>query len=298
MKCAAVFAVLLAGCAVGLADTPDPRTSPHAAPSSVALLEDLVRMAKAGSSDVAMLAYARAHRAELPAELPDSTLRWLRASGVSERVVRYMSAIDVRESALDSTAPEGVTYADEAPGDRRDFSERSYDRDPGAQYRDTDSYAGYDSDFAGPEPGYGYGYDTYFGYPYLSGPYFPYFFVDRGNSFRRFRGGRIHRGHDGWRDRGGPREAWRERGSGGRSRGAIALGPRNARRAVVSGGSRGTRAGARMTGPRFSHGFDGPRGHGSRGYGNPAPSRGAPHRSGGGFSRGSAATSRGGRGRS
>jgi hypothetical protein len=129
--------------------------------------------------------------------------------------------------------------------------------------------------------------------------------VDRGDFFRRFRDHRNHRGHrdprfDGgghrWRDRRGSRDAWRDRGSGGR-RGPIAMGPRNAGRSFAGGGSRGARAGARTVGPRglapprparrsFSPGFGGPRNHEFGGS-----------RTGGGFRRGSTATSRGGPGR-
>jgi len=315
MKCAVAFSVLLAGCSALLGDSPKASPPPKAASST--LLEDLVRMTRAGSSDAAVLAYARAHRAELPAKLSDATLRWLRASGVGERVVRYMSAIDVRAST--TTTPEGVTYADEnsdtsrrayvseEENNRGEVTERRANRDSGDSY-DTDAYAGYDSDAGDSGDGYGYGngygYDPYFGYPYLSAPYFSALLVDRGDFFRRFRDHRNHRGHrdprfDGggsrWRDRSGSRDAWRDRGSGGR-RGPIAMGPRNAGRSFAGGGSRGARAGARAVGPRgfppprsarrsFSPGFGGPRSHEMSGS-----------RIGAGFRRGSA-TSRGGPGR-
>jgi hypothetical protein len=320
MKCAIAFSVLLAGCSALLGNAPTP-PPPSPREASSMLLEDLVRLTRAGSSDASVLAYARAHRADLPAEVSDASLRWLRASGVSERVVRYMSAIDVRVSALD--VPEGVTYADESEGSprRRAYSSASQDDrdaertserydDSGASYGGLNAYAGDDS-------GYGFVYDPYFGYPYLSAPYFSYLLVDRGDFFRRFRDHRNHRGHrdprfDGggsrWRDRSGSRDAWRDRGSGGR-REPIAMGPRNAGRSFAGGGFRGARGGARTVGPRgfapprsargsFLPGFGGPRSHEMRGFRNSAPSSGAPSRSGGGFSRGSTATSRGGRGRS
>jgi hypothetical protein len=322
MKCAIAFSVLLAGCSTLLGDPPNASPPPRATAST--LLEDLVRMTRAASSDAAVLAYARAHRVELPAELPDSSLRWLRASGVSERVVRYMSAIDVRAST--PTTPEGVTCADEnsdasrrayvseEESDRGEVTERLANRDSGRSY-DTEAYAGYDSDAGDYGDGYGYryAYEPYFGYPYLSAPYFSDPFVDRGDFFLRFRDHRKHGGHgsprfDGGggrsRDRRGSRGAWRDRGSGGR-----AMGPRNSGRSFAGGGFRGARGGARTVGPRgfapprsargsFSPGFGGSRSHETRGFGNPAPFRGPLPRSHGGFSRGSTAASRGGRGRS
>jgi hypothetical protein len=314
MKCAVAVSVLLAACSMALADSREPRSSARPASSpSVRVLEDLVRMSKAGSSDATVLAYARAHRTELPEELSDSTLRWLRASGVSERVVRYMSAIDVRASEGTSSAPEGVTWADEA-SDRDDLMERRGDREPAESYGDTEAYAGYDSGSGG----YGYGYDSgfgydpylYFGYPYLSAPYFSYYFVNRGDFFRRFRDHRNHRGggdhrfdggRGGWRDRGGPREAWRERGSVGRARGAIAAGPRNAGRSFAGGAFRGPRGGGRGLAPRgfASRGYlpsrpSGPARSSPRAFsGQPRSSVSLPSRGGSGFGR----PSSGGRGR-
>jgi hypothetical protein len=326
MKCAVAFSVLLAGCSVVLGDSPNPPPSPRVASST--LLEELVRMTRAGTPDGSVLAYARAHRAELPAEVSDASLRWLRASGVSERVVRYMSAIEVRASSLE--APEGVTYADETEGvgRRRAYSSeseddrdartvgRSSDYDSGGSYG-TDAYAGYDSGYeSGDAYGYGYGYEPYLGYPYLSAPYLSFVFADRGGFFRRFphRDRRDHRDHrfdgghrDAWRDRGGSRDAWRERGSGRRGS-SIATGPRNPGRPAFAGGftpgGRGRAIGARGFGPpRSAHGNYSPGSRGPRagaggvsGFRNAAPS-GGPHSRAGGSSRGSIPTSGGGRGR-
>src|SRR6476469_9675393 len=101
MQCAVAFSILFAGSRLLLGASPSPP-----------LLEELVRMTKAGASDVSVLAYARAHRLELPEELSVAALQWLRSAGVSERVVSYMSAIDVRASSPQTAAvPEGVTYA-------------------------------------------------------------------------------------------------------------------------------------------------------------------------------------------
>ncbi|MDQ6893096.1 MAG: hypothetical protein M3167_10500 [Acidobacteriota bacterium] len=324
MKCAVAFSFLLAGCSVVLGDSPGPPPSPRVASST--LLEDLVRMTRAGTPDGSVLAYARVHRAELPAEVSDARLRWLRASGVSERVVRYMSAIDVRASALE--APEGVTDADENEGvaRRRAYSGSEDDRDTGrlarsdsdydsgGSYGGTDAYAGYDSDYA---YGYGYGYEPYFGYPYPSAPYFSFVFADRGGFFRRFRhrDHRDHRDHrfDGghrtaWRDRGGSRDSWRERRSGGRRESSIAAGPRNSGRPAFVGRGFAPRGRARAIGaggfgpPRSGRGYAssgsrGPRGGagGVSGFRNAAPPGGGAHpRAGGGVSRGSIGMSGGG----
>ena len=311
MKCAVAFAVLLAGCSVLLGDAPNASPPPKAASST--LLEDLVRMTRAGSSDTAVLAYARAHRAELPAEVSDASLRWLRASGVSLRVVRYMSAIDVRVSGSEN--PEGLGYAGEGEGSPRraysPWSERDTeaasevrsDDDSGAVYGGLNAYAGEDSD-------YGFPYEPYFGYPYLSAPYLSFAFAGRSDFFRRFphrdrpghgdrRGHRFDGGHrDGWRNRGGARDAWRDRGSEGqrgRRGSSMAAGPRNPGRpafaAGVAAGGRGRAPGAR--------GFGNP-GSAARGF-SPGPRNsvgpGARARTGAGSGRGSIGTSRGGRGR-
>jgi hypothetical protein len=270
MKCAVAFSILLGGCSMLLGDSPSsPSSSRH--PAST-LLDDLVRMTRAGSSDASVLAYAKAHRMELPPELSDASLRWLRDSRVSETVVRYMAAIDVRAS--DVGAPEGVTDAsgedERAARPRAAYSSESdsgnvpplyAESDAGASgypYRDSDTYAGYEYD-------YGYGYYPSFGDPYAYSPFSAYFFVDRGRSFRRFprRDRRDHRfdgGHRG--DRGGFRDAWRERGSP-RRRGSMVAGPRGSGRPAFARG--GVSPSAR-----------GPHGHaiGHRGFGPPGPGRG------------------------
>src|SRR6202158_2108844 len=105
MKRAVAFWFLLACCGVLLGNSGNPGSLPN---KPATRLQDLVRMTRAGSSDVAVLAYAKAHRAELPPEVSDSDLRWLRNSGVSETVVGYMTAIDVRASS--EGAQEDMAY--------------------------------------------------------------------------------------------------------------------------------------------------------------------------------------------
>ena len=145
MKCAVAFFLLLVVAACGggvvLGDSPTPvvpKPSSASRPSAT-LLEDLVRMTRAGSSEAEVLAYARAHRLELPPELSEAALLWLRDSGVRESVVRYMSAIDVRPSH--EKLPEGVTEASAAnDAARRRFALSVRDgRRNAADVRDNDS---------------------------------------------------------------------------------------------------------------------------------------------------------------
>jgi hypothetical protein len=304
MKRALAFSFLLTCCGVLLADTTT-RSSLPRKPST--LLDDLVRLTQAGSSDVTVLAYAKAHRLELPPEVSDRDLRWLRDSGVSELVVRYMSAIDVRASG--ESVQQDVAYGsdEDAARPRAEYSNSESDSDSyGGSYPDryagdyadnyadsySDAYPGYDY-----YPSYGYGY-----YPY------PLFFVDRDGFFHRFRGrdhrfdgrrgfdrGRGFRGHRGdVVGHGGFRDSWRERGFDGRRGRSIVVGPRRPGHPTFARGGFSARPG-------------GPRGSaiGHRGFGPPGFARGSHPgfsggpRSGGGSSRGTrvAAGPSGGRGR-
>jgi len=209
MKCAVAFSVLFAGSVLLLGES---RTPP--------VLDEIVRMTKTGASDVSVLAYARAHRLELPEELSVAALQWLRGAGVSERVVSYMSAIDVRASSLQPAAlQEGVTYSEGEqgrPGPRHpayvssDGGEGEGASQPtGADQGNSGAQASgrYDSGFASDD------LYPYWGYTY-PGPYYVYpsVVIDQGNPFQPAHGGRgNHPGHhgqpghhrsDGWRDRG------------------------------------------------------------------------------------------------
>ncbi|MEP6768347.1 MAG: hypothetical protein ABJC61_06735 [Acidobacteriota bacterium] len=327
MKCAVVLSVLFAGCSVLLGDSPN---SPSPRRPASALLDDLVRMTRTGSSDASVLAYARAHRLELAPEVSDANLRWLRNSGVSERVVHYMAAIDVRGS--DVGPPEGVTEAadeDERPArprsaysseidDERDSGSvlrRDVERDAGGygdSYRASDAYAdyGYDLDYA---------YNPYFGYPY---PYsfFPPYFIGRGDFFRRFprrdrRDRRDHRFDGGHRgavaERGRFHESWRDRGSRGRRGDFLARDSRGFGRPSFAhglppgaSGGRGRTVGQRGSGPSgwgrapSSPGFHGSPGGGAvTGFRHSAPAGGSHPRGGGGSNRGAPGVHGGGRGR-
>jgi hypothetical protein len=290
VKRVVAFSFLLACCGMLLGDSPTPGL---VSSKRATLLEELVRLTKAGSSDVTVLAYAKAHRLELPPEVSDDDLLWLRDSGVSEMVVRYMTAIDVRASDAGAQVDVASGSEEAAAHPRAAYSdsENDYDSYRGThpdRYADNyyDAYPGYDYD---DYPTYGYGY-----YPYPL-----YFFVDRGGVLTRFRG-RDHRfgGHRGFdRDHGfrghrgsGSRDAWRERGFSVHRGRSIVVGPRGSGRATFARGG---------FGGGFPPGFRGPRGGvgGDRGFSHPGFS-GGPH-TGGGFSSSPrvATGSPGGRGR-
>jgi hypothetical protein len=291
MKCAVAFFLLVAACGGGvvLGDSPTPAApkpgSMSRPPASSSLLEDLVRMTRTGSSEAAVLAYAKAHRMELPPELSDAALLWLRDSGVRDSVVRYMSAIDVRPSR--ETFPEGVTEASAASDAVRRRGAHYFERgDEGGEGGgggrsdvdgDSEAYArgsGYSDDDFGADADYGdssysdpYPYAS-FGYPYSAYSAFPAeFFVGRGRSFRRFphRDRRVgsHRGD--MSDRGGLHDAWRERGPRGGRAGFRPVGPRGPGRSSLER-ARGN----------FGPGPRGPRARtvGPRGFGPSGPGRG------------------------
>ncbi|HLN59844.1 MAG TPA: hypothetical protein VK416_14880 [Thermoanaerobaculia bacterium] len=171
----------------------DARTQPRE-PASV--LDEIVRMTKAGLSDETVLIYAKAHRGDLPAVMPADRLDWLRQSGVSQTVVLYLTAIDVRAS--NEGEIEGTTYSTEegASYPVPAYSSPGYS-DEGLYYDDGGSYAGYPDYSSYPVTDYSSYYDyPYFGaysYPYY--PYYPYypayFFVDTSGFFGRFH----HHGH-------------------------------------------------------------------------------------------------------
>jgi hypothetical protein len=294
MKRAIVLSFLLACSGVLLGDSPDSRSPSLEQPS---LLQDLVRLTNGGFSDETILAYAKAHRVELPPKVSAGELLWLRKSGVSETVIRYMAAIDVRAS--DEGAEEVVAY------DSEGAAGYSAAADPYSDYPS-------DSDYGSYPAGYYAGYpDSYYNdyYPYYGTAYYPYpvyFFVGHSGFF-----GRFHR-----RDRGfvGRHGNFIGRGGVGRARlphGGFDRGPGGGRRSVVVG----HRGPGRSLLPRGSvaRGFRGDRGAVIRrggeghpgfpratfGHGSSAP-RGAVVRNGGpgrsAFSGGGHATGGAGRG--
>ncbi len=207
MKSAVAFLFLLACSGALLGDSPYSPYSRRQPVQQTTLLEDLVRLTKAGFSDETILAYAKAHRGELPSEVSTDDLLWLRKSGVSETVIRYMAAIEVR-AADESTAEEDEAYDS---GETAAYS---------SEYPYSESYPYYGEGEPYPESYY----NDY--YPYFGGgfsyPYPVYFFVDGGGFFGRFH----HRGffHHGGFGRRFPHN--RFDGGTGRRRGGIIVGHR------------------------------------------------------------------------
>ena len=243
----------------------------------------------AGASDETVLTYAKAHRGELPSDLPADRLAWLRESGVSQTVILYLTAIDVRAS--NEGEVEGTTYSSEegASYPVPAYSTPGYS-DQGVYYNDDGSYAGYPDYSSYPVTDYSSYYDyPYFGYSYPYYPYYPYypayFFVDTSGFHGHFHDhhghghdghGHGHNGGDGHHDgsghggspgdhpggHGGQRgtvttgQAWRERPA--LARGSFTQASRQPRSAIVGRGALG-----RSTMPpsgldRVSRGFSGP----------------------------------------
>jgi hypothetical protein len=304
MKRAIVLSFLLACSGVLLGDSPDSR-SPSLEPPS--FLQDLVRLTNGGFSDETILAYAKAHRVELPPKVSTDDLLWLRKSGVSETVIRYMAAIDVRAS--DEGAEEVVAYdSDGAAGYSAaadSYSDDSSDSDYGS-YPDS-YYASYPNSY----------YNDY--YPFYGAGYYPYpvyFFVNHSGFFGRFHrhgrgfvGGRGHViGHGGVGRPRLPRGGF-DRGLGegrrsvvvghrepGRSllpRGSVGQGFRGARGAVIRRGGEGHPGFPRAS---FGHGSPGPRGAVVRNGGSGRPGFPGGGHATGGAGRGPMARSGGGHG--
>src|SRR5262249_17851667 len=148
MKPTVAFVALLACSAILLGSQTSPGSSTR---KTSRLLDELVQMTQSGSSDADVLAYAQAHRRELPPELSDRDLRYLREAGVSARVVNYMSAIDVRPSdeqlrespayPEDSVPPDG-SYANPANPDQQSEDVPYGNGDMNGYVSSPDSYAG------------------------------------------------------------------------------------------------------------------------------------------------------------
>ena len=209
MKRAVAFSFLLACAGVLLGDSPDPGQPSR---GSGSLLQDLVGLTNGGFSAETVLVYAKAHRRELPPKVSSEDLLWLRKSGVSESVTRYMAAIDVRAS--DTGAEENVAYdADEAArysAVSDSYSDRDYGSYPISSY---DSYpvSSYDSYPVSSYDSYPVSYFNDY-YPVYGAGYYPYpvyFFVNQRGFFGRFHGRgngfRDHRGHGGHGGSGGRR---------------------------------------------------------------------------------------------
>ena len=258
MKPTVAFVALLACSAILLGNQTSPGSSTR---TTSRLLDELVQMTQSGSSDADVLAYAQAHRRELPPELSDRDLRYLREAGVSARVVNYMSAIDVRPSdeqlrespvyPEDSVPPRGSHAYPESP-DQQSPDQQSEDvpygnGDMNGYVSSPDSYAGspYGSGGWGGgycDPFWDFGCSYPFGYGYFSYPlyfFFPFPFFGHSHHFHDHHGHVDHHWHDGGNQptphgnmiaRSDPREAWRERGSNASSRRTAVVAPRGSAR--------------------------------------------------------------------
>jgi hypothetical protein len=260
MKRAVAFTFLLACCGLLFGDS---TTLPSNKPTP--LLEELVRLTRSGAPDATVLAYAQTHRLELPAEVSDADLRWLRESGVSQRVVSYMRAIDIR--IPDAGKQENVAYDSREAGVHRRVERSPADAyDDGYAnngYNDNNDYVGYDPYVAGAYDDY---YPSYFGGYYDAYYAYPAYFILNGRGFHgRFQGGHRFGGHrpfDGGHEFRGHRagnvghprsgESWRDRGFAGRRAGPIALGPRGSGRPAFQRGN--VAAGSRGRGSVVGHG--------------------------------------------
>ena len=209
MKRAVAFSFFLA-CSGLLLGNPADASGPSR--QSGSLLDDVVRLTRDGLSDETVLAYAKAHRGELPPVVTADRLLWLRESGVSEKVIRYLTAIDVR--ADDEEEAEDTDYssgeAARYPSAVYSAADNGYD----GGYYDSGSYDGgyYDSGYYDSYPVSDYASFYAGDYPYFGGIYYSYpayFFVNRGG----FHGGFHRRGH-GFRGHRG--DADHRRGSGHR----------------------------------------------------------------------------------
>ena len=282
MKPTLVFLFLLACGGILLGSQTSPGTSGKPAP----LLTELVQMTRAGASDVELLAYSKAHRRELPPEVSDQDLQFLRDSGVSERVVRYMTAIDVRvsghvpqegapSSGEEAQAPprrsnDSYPQGESIPYDGGDSSEYAGNYTDSYAYPESYAYAdNYGGNYCDPVWGYGcspyYGYYPYYAYPFTFFTYQPFF--RRFNDHNHNHHFPDHHGSNGnrWRGQSGgtmtntrvaSRDAWRQRGFNGSNAGMrrpAALGQRGPARTVLArqgmaAGPRGARSMASLRG--------------------------------------------------
>jgi hypothetical protein len=175
-------------------------------PDPASILDEIVRLTKSGLSEETVLAYAKARRGDLPSVISADRLRRLRESGVSEAVVRYLTAIDVRasdEGAGEDTVEAYVSDSGEAESRSSapywspagDYDSGTYDA---GYYGGGGSYDGYPAGGYYPASDYACYYGDYPFYGSVFYSYPVYFFVNRADFFSRFH----RRGHDFRRHRG------------------------------------------------------------------------------------------------
>jgi hypothetical protein len=290
----AIFLTVLFSCGSLLADDSVP-----APPQKPTVLDEIVHMSQAGAPEDTVLAYAQAHRAELPSRLSDADLQWLRQAGVGERTVRYLRAVDVRVPA--GAGQQGYTYGPSGEMPPRYVGQQypapppseAYDPAypnqpyPNQAYPDN-GYVGYDS-APGPYDDngfYNYWYTPYFNaYPYYAYPYYypyyPYYYpyyAFHGHGHGHGHDGHVdhHGGHGNWGNgntHNNTADSWRSRGSVAQRNSPMTMGPR-------SQGSQAYARGNVATAPRGYRGNVVARGN--------MAGRGAPSMARGGMSRGAA----------
>ncbi len=170
----AACAILILGVSLASAEPgPSPRFSNR-------LFIDVVEMTRAGLSDATIVAYVKARRSRLDADIDAGDLIRLRQAGASEAVVGYIAGIT------------GLDAGQNSPDD-----EKSYDSDEATPSPVEPSYA---EDEAYPYA-YGYPYWHAYGYPYWYGydPYFSTTFFVGGRSFHGRGFGHRGVGHGGGR---------------------------------------------------------------------------------------------------
>jgi hypothetical protein len=270
-----------------------------AAPQKPTVLDEIVHMSQAGAPEETVLAYAQAHRAELPSRLSDADLHWLRQAGVGERTVQYLRAVDVR--IPEGQGQQGYSYGPSGEMPPRYVGQQypgappseNYDQGypnqpyPNQAYPDN-GYVGYDS--YPPGPGYYGPYDSswytpyfypypYSYYPYYSYyyPYYPYYYGHGHGHGHDGHGHDGHGGHGNWGNGSGSHnstaDSWRSRGSVAQRNGTMTMGPRGQ-------GSQAYARGYTATAPRGYRGNVVARGN--------MAGRGAPAMARGGMSRGAA----------
>jgi hypothetical protein len=142
MKRLAIFsAILILSSAAALA-----QTGPHWTRFSNPLLDDVVRMTKAGMPDATIVAYVRARRAGMDSMSADDLIH-LRRAGVGEPVTQCLA---------------GVAALDEGRSGEARQGDVTYDSGDGTAYPVEPAYNG------GYVNSYGYGYYPYDGGGYIS----------------------------------------------------------------------------------------------------------------------------------
>ena len=111
MKRLATFsAILILSAAAALA-----QSRPSSTRFSNPLLDDVVRMTKAGMSDAAIVAYVKARRARIDSMSPDDSIQ-MRRAGVGEPVIQYLAGLAALDEGRSAEARQGDVAYDAEDG--------------------------------------------------------------------------------------------------------------------------------------------------------------------------------------